>query len=230
MTTKKAVAALAVLLALSAASERASADEDNTLRFGLYAVLYHAQATDISGPFTPAGLNADVPNVETIYLAYIRTLTTHWQVELAAGVPPATDTVGKGPAKVGSLPYNGQVLGNVKWLSPTLLLHYKFFDETYAWRPYVGAGVNFTHFYDRDVNTKGQALLGGPTSASQTNSWGPAASVGISYRPKEHWEVITSFNWAKVKSDLTLNTSGVVRTTTIDFRPTAFVFAMGYSF
>jgi outer membrane protein len=230
MTTRKDIPALAVMLALSVACEGALAADNNTVRFGLYAVLYHASGPDVSGPYTPTGLNADVPNVQTLYFAYLRRLTTHLQVEVAGGLPPDTDTVGKGPATVGSVPFNGQVLGHVKWLSPSALLNYTFFDETHAWRPYVGVGVNYTHFYDRETTAAGNAVLGGPTSISQSNSWGPAASVGISFRPKQHWEVITSFNWARVKSDLQLNTAGVVRQTTIDFHPTAFVFAMGYSF
>jgi len=230
MTTRKNIPALAVLVALSVASDGAFAEDANTLRFGLYAVLYHAEASNVSGPFTPSGLNADVPNVETLYFAYLRRITTNVFIELAGGLPPDTDTVGKGPATVGSVPYNGVVLGHVKWLSPTLLVNYKFLDETHAWRPYLGVGVNYTHFYDRETTVAGNAVLGGPTSISQTDSWGPAASVGISWQPKQHWEVITSFNWARVKSDLSLDTAGVVRTTQVSFRPTAFVFAMGYSF
>jgi outer membrane protein len=196
----------------------------------LYSVFYHVRADDVSGPFTPPGLNANVPNVNTLYLAYVRRLTSHLYAELTAGLPPATDIVGKGPNYVGSVPYNGQVLGHVTWLSPSVLVHYAFFDESARWRPYVGVGVNYTHFYDREVVPAGQAVLGGPTSISQTNSIGPAGSIGMSYHPTQHWEVIASINAARVKSDLTLNTAGVIRHTTADFRPAAIVFAMGHSF
>ena len=230
MRTKKAIAALAGMLALGLCCRQALAQDDNTVRFGLYSVFYHTHADDVSGPFTPSGLSATVPNVNTLYLAYLRRLTAHLQVEFTAGVPPQTDIVGKGPNKVGSVPYNGQVLGHVSWLSPTVLLHYVFLDESARWRPYVGAGVNYTHFFDREVNANGAAALGGPTSISQSNSIGPAASVGMGYRPKEHWEVIASLSGAKVKSDLTLNTAGVVRHTTADFWPVTLVIAIGWKF
>ena len=230
MKTTTTIAALAALLALSLCSDAALAQDSNIFRVGLYSVMYHVHAQDVSGPFTQPGLNAEVNNVDTIYLAYLRRVTSNVEVELTAGVPPSTDLVGKGPNTVGSVPYNGQVLGRVKWFSPTLLVHYVFLDESNRWRPYAGIGVNFTHFFDRETSANGNAVLGGPTYITQTNSIGPAASLGMSYKPTDHWQVIASYNWARVKSDLDLNTEGVVRRSTVDFRPTAIVFAMGYTF
>lgn len=225
---KKTMALGACVAALVCAP--ALAQDENTVRVGLYSIFYHVQADDVSGPFTPPGLNATVPNVNTLYLAYLRRITSHLSAELTAGVPPQTDIVGKGPNRVGSVPYNGQVLGHVTWLSPSFLVHYLFFDESARFRPYFGVGVNYTHFYDREVNANGRAVLGGPTSISQSNSVGPAGSVGISWRPQEHWEVIMSGNAARVKSDVTFITGPVARRTTADFRPVALVIAIGRKF
>jgi outer membrane protein len=208
----------------------ALAQDDNITRVGLYSVFYHVRADDVSGPFTPPGLNATVPNINTLYFAYLRRLTSYLQVELTAGLPPQTDIVGKGPNTVGSVPYNGQVLGHVSWLSPSVLLEYVFFDESARWRPYVGVGVNYTHFFDREINANGRAVLGGPTSISQSNSIGPAGTIGISYTPKQHWDVILSLSAARVTSDLTLNTEGIVRHSHADFRPVALVIALGWKF
>ena len=230
MRTKKAIVALVGMLALGLVSRQVFAQDDNIVRLGMYSVFYHVKADDVSGPFTPPGLNANVPNINTLYLAYLRRLTSNLVLELTAGLPPQTDIVGKGPNRVGSVPYNGQVLGHVTWLSPSALLEYVFFDESARWRPYVGVGVNYTHFFDREVNANGQAALGGPTSISQSNSIGPAGTIGMSYTVKQHWDVIASLSAARVKSDLTLNTEGVVRHTTADFRPIALVIAIGWKF
>ena len=230
MRTKKAIAALAGMLALGLFSRQALAQDDNITRVGLYSVFYHVRADDVSGPFTPPGLNATVPNINTLYFAYLRRLTSYLQVELTAGLPPQTDIVARGPNYVGSVPYNGQVLGHVSWLSPSMLLEYVFFDESARWRPYVGVGVNYTHFFDREINANGRAVLGGPTSISQSNSIGPAGTIGISYTPKQHWDVILSLSAARVTSDLTLNTEGIVRHSHADFRPAALVFAIGRKF
>lgn len=230
MRTKRAIGAVAGMLALGLVSGQALAQDDNIARIGMYSVFYHVRADDVSGPFTPPGLNANVPNINTVYFAYLRRLTANLEVEFTAGLPPQTDIVGKGPNTVGSVPYNGQVLGHVSWLSPSVLLHYVFFDESTRFRPYVGVGVNYTHFYDREVNANGQAALGGPTSISQTNSVGPAGTIGLSYTPKQHWDVVASLSYARVKSDLTLNTEGVIRHTSADFRPIALVIAIGRKF
>lgn len=45
---------------------------------------------------------------------------------------------------------SGTHIGNVKVLPPTLMLQYHFAPQN-DFRPYVGAGVNYTRFYDRDL-------------------------------------------------------------------------------
>ena len=219
----------ATLVALACAP--ALAQEDNTVRVGMYAVFYHTAANDVQGPFVPPGVTADVGNVQTVYLAYLRRLDPHFTVELAAGVPPKTDTIGKGPATLGSVPWAGVTVGTVKWLSPSVLLDYMFCDETSRFRPYVGAGINYTHFYDRQINAAGDAALGGPTKVSLPDSWGPAATIGLYYRVTEHFNVIASFSAAQIETKLVAYTDGVVRTSNrVNFDPQAIVFAVGYSF
>ena len=46
----------------------------------------------------------------------------HWVAQLAAGIPPKTETVGKGPPTVGSVPFDGVVVSTAKWFSPSLLV------------------------------------------------------------------------------------------------------------
>ena len=118
---------------------------------GLYDVSFHVHADDIAGPYTPPGLNVRNPSINTLYLAYMRRLSPHFDAELALGVPPLTRTVAKGPATVGSVPYNGQTIATVRWLAPSLLLKYYLFSPDAMFRPYLGVGVNYTKFYSRQV-------------------------------------------------------------------------------
>jgi len=226
---KPTLASLIVASAWVACSAPAAA-QDNTVRAGIYIIRYHSSADDISGAFAPSGLNLDLKNVNTVYFAYIRRLSAHLDLELAGGYPPKTETVAKGPATVGSVPYDGQIIATAKWFSPTLLLNYKFLDQTSPVRPYAGIGINYTHFYDRTSTEAGNAVSGGPTSISLSDSIGPAATVGVFYRLPQNWSVDASFSMAKVKSKLEANTSGAIRRTTIDFKPTAWVISAGYSF
>ena len=104
-------AAFAVEAMVSASSPVRS----NEIRVGMYFVTYQVKADDLTGPFVPAGVNIDVNNVST---PYIRRLAPHWVAQIAAGIPPKTETVGKGPATVGSVPFDGQVVSTARWFSP----------------------------------------------------------------------------------------------------------------
>lgn len=64
----------------------------------------------------------------------------------------------------------GVAIGSVNHLPPTLTLQYHFKPDQ-KFRPYVGAGLNYTRFYDVD-------LLGG-TLIVDKSSWGPAIQAGI---------------------------------------------------
>jgi outer membrane protein len=233
MRTTRSLAATCVTLSMAAlGAARAQAEEatPNTVRLGLYAIFYRAKADDLSGPYVPPGVNIDVKDVQTLYLAYVRRFATHFDLELAIGWPPDTKTIGKGPARLGSVPYNGQEISSARWFAPTLLLNYVFFDETHALRPYAGIGINYTTFYSRRSTAAGNAASGGPTRISLTSSVGPSATVGLSYRLSDRWGLYASYSITRVRTHLTADTAGAIRTTTISFGPQALVVSAGYSF
>ena len=64
---------------------------------------------------------------------------------------------------------NGTAIGTLKHLPPTLMGQYHF--DMNGFKPYVGAGVNFTRFSSVDV-------LGGVATVNK-NSWRPALQVGV---------------------------------------------------
>jgi outer membrane protein len=205
-------------------------DHPNTVALGLYEVSFHVHADDINGPFVPGGLNLKNPSVQTLYVAYMRRLSPHFDVELALGVPPLTKTVAKGPAMVGSVPYNGQTIATARWLAPSLLLKYYLSSPDAMFRPYIGAGVNYTKFESRQVTAAGDAISGGPTSLSLPASFGPVGTVGLAYHPLKQVVVILSGSASIVNTHLTTNTAGTLRTSNVEFNPRAIVLAVGYSF
>jgi outer membrane protein len=223
----------AALLTLTASLAWADQLPNNTFRIGEYWVFYHATASDVSGPFIPAGedLGLTIKNVQTPYFAYLRRLSTHFTFELAFGVPPLTKTYGSGPATLaGTVPYNGQYLSSARWFAPTALLEYVFFDENSAFRPYIGAGVNYTSFFTRNVTPAGDAVSGGPSRLELPSSVGPAGTVGLTYRLPNNWSVMASYSITRVISHSNIITGDIVRTTDFNFGPQAFVAAVGYSF
>jgi len=202
----------------------------NSVRLGIYYVHFHPDATDVTGPGTVPGLNLTLKDLTTLYIAYVRRLSPDFDLELAFGYPPLTETVAKGPAYVGSVPYNDQVIGTARWVSPTLLIEYKFLDESARVRPYVGLGVNYTRFYSRQSTAAGDAVSGGPTSISLPASVGPAATAGLSWNITRHWNLHASYSVADVHSKLTTTTAGVERSAHIDFWPGTLVVSAGFSF
>ena len=196
----------------------------------MYQIFYHVKAQDLQGPYVPTGVNLDLKNTRTAYFAYYRRLTSFLDLELAFGIPPTTKTIGRGPATLGSVPYNGQEIATSKWLAPSAVLEYKFLDESATFRPYIGVGVNYTSFYDRQVTTAGQRATGGPTRLSLSSSVGPVGTVGLQYRPAGRWSVIVSYSISSVDSNLKTETAGVIRTSRVHFGPQALVVAGGYSF
>ena len=222
--------AMAAATLIGAAPGIAEEVPNNSARIGLYSVFYHAKADDLSGPFVPPGVNIKAKDVETVYFGYVRRLSPHFDAELALGYPPITKTLGKGPAALGSVPYNGEIISTARWLAPTVLLEYKFFDETARLRPFIGVGVNYTNFYDRKSTAQGNAASGGPTRLSLTSSVGPAATAGLAYHVANHWNVYASYSISQVKTRLKADTAGVIRTTHISFGPQALILSVGYSF
>src|SRR6185437_13550380 len=226
----RASIALGVLLLSAAFVARADDVPSNSLRVGAYYVTYDVSADDIKGPFVPPGVNVDLKSVVTPYFAYVRRLSGRFSLELALGVPPVTKTVGKGPATLGSVPYNGQVISTACWFAPTLLLNFYLLDETHRLRPYIGAGVNYTRFYDRQSTPAGYAASGGPTSIKLPSSVGPAGTVGLAYHVSGGFNVYASYSVSRVHTLLTADTAGVIRNSHVEFGPRALVVSAGYSF
>lgn len=221
--------ALTMLLPVHAAGGAGPA-RPNSLRIGYYFVSYNVNGTDLVGPFTTPGLKADLKKVQTPYFAIVRQWTTHFQTEFAFGVPPKTIAVGKGPAHVGSVAFNGEELLTSRWFSPTLLFNWVFRDDSAALRPYIGIGLNHTRFYERKITPTGEAIIGGPTRIELSNSTGLAATAGLAWHIRDAWNVYASYSASNVVSDLKTTTAGIVRTSHIDFNPRAVVISVGYSF
>jgi outer membrane protein len=231
MKTTKLGALQTITLLSMASFTPAFADEPpNDVRLGLYSVFYHTSADDITGPYVPAGVNLKAENLETLYIGIVHHFPENFAVELAVGYPPLAKIKGSGLAKVGSVPYDDVVISGARWISPTLFLEYNFLPDTAPVRPFFGAGVNYTVFYDRDPTAAGNAASGGPTRISLTSSVGPAVTGGLTFRISDRWHLHASYSWAQVKTHFTGDTDGFERTSHISFAPQALVISGGFSF
>ena len=224
-------------LCSTTASAQTSADwlKGTTIRGGIAHVAPNSTATDAVGPFLPgppSGVSLEVQNQSTLFFSVARDLTPHVEVELAMGFPPTHDVTAK---LAPSLPshvqvLNGQVIAKVRQVAPTLFFNYKFGDPGSTWRPFVGAGINYTKFDKRESTAAGNQLNGGPTDIRLSDSWGLAAQAGVSYRLNDQWALNAAVATARVKTHLTATTAGQARKIDIRFRPTVVTLSAGYVF
>ena len=223
--------ALAVLLASSASAQVWA--QQNTLKIGISNVQPHSSTSNFAGPFTPSGISIEVRDKTTAFISFSREINERWDVELAVGVPPTHDIglkIDNATLPASSQVLSGQVGAKVRQVAPTLFANYKFLDKTSSFRPFIGVGVNYTHFDHTSSNTAGNALNGGATSISLKDSVGLALQGGVVYRFNDLWSVSASVATAQVKSKITTNTLGIERSADIRFKPTVFTVAVGYSF
>lgn len=113
---------------------------------------------------------------------------------------------------------NGTAIGNFRHLPPTLLMQYHF-TGLQGYKPYVGAGINYT-----DIS-KVNILSGGATLDS--DSWGAAVQLGVDFPIDRNWSINLDVKKIYIKSDVYL---GGVSAGTLKLNPLAASVGVGYRF
>ena len=130
-------------------------------------------------------------------------ITDNFGVELLAALPFKHDISVDGLGEVGS----------TKHLPPTLSAVYHF-NTSGKWQPYVGAGVNWTIFFDE--NEKG-VLDDLDANLKLKDSWGLAAVVGIDVMLTDTMFINGNIRYMDIDSDVKITVPGdpdlVVRST-----------------
>lgn len=111
---------------------------------------------------------------------------------------------------------------------PTLLLQYHF-DTGTGFRPYVGAGVNYTIAYFENADRSLEAVPG-PTSVRADDSVGWAVQAGVDYHINERWFINLDVKYIDIGLDVELNSRGVVRNLEVDINPVVVGIRFGYRF
>jgi len=223
------------LIAAGALLAAGSASAQYTVQLGYANVDPGASASATTGPFLPANTTSlNVKAQQTVFFSVARAINDNWDVQLSLGYPPTHDVTLRVIAP-GNLPpsvaaKDGQLIGTVRQIAPTLFANYKFGEASAKFRPFVGIGVNYTMFDQANSTTLFNQLSGGTTNNKLTDSWGLAAQIGAVYKLDGPWSVSGTWSTADVNSTLTNNTYGVERKTNIKFSPSVFILAVGYSF
>lgn len=119
-------------------------------------------------------------------------------------------------------------LATVKQLPPTLMAQWYFGDAKSKARPYIGAGVNYTTFFDTDFNQTGKDA--GLSDLSVKDSWGAAGQVGLDYMVDDDWLLNMSVWYMDIDTEVKFKAGGEQQNIKTRIDPWVFMFSAGYRF
>ncbi|MEN3162931.1 OmpW family protein [Tistrella mobilis] len=150
--------------------------------------------------------NSVIPELDITYFA-----TQNIAFELILGTTKH-DVRAKGTS------VGGVDLGSVWLLPPTLTAQYHFIPDGKI-RPYVGAGVNYTVFYNEDTPAG--------IDIDYDNGFGFALQAGVDFAIDDHWVANIDVKKLFLNTDVTINNSIKAD---VDIDPWLFGVGVGYRF
>ncbi len=212
---KKTISSLAVVAALVSPSVFAHSEGDFILRVGAASVVPNDSSDKILGSQYELEVNSDTQ----LGLTFGYMFTDNISLEVLAATPfshdISTDLVGKD-------------IGSTKHLPPTVMVQYYFGDSQNKFRPYVGAGLNYTIFFDEGFNSTGKGA--GLSDLKLDDSFGLAANVGVDYMINDKWFLNASAWYANIETEATYKAGGAKQKTDVEINPWVFMISGGYKF
>ncbi|HKL50780.1 MAG TPA: OmpW family outer membrane protein [Wenzhouxiangellaceae bacterium] len=206
-----AAAVVSVAAAMPAVAQEAG---DWQLRFGVGYVSPDTSKDDLVFQGTVLDtFEVDVDDQLGVVFDLTYFLSPNWGLELLASTPFQHDIDGGGAlAPLGTI-------GDTKHLPPTLSLQYHFAPGQ-KFRPYVGAGLNYTLFFDDSTNqglhdgviatangALGANFSGGDTHLSIDDSFGAAFQAGLDIDLTEKWFWNLNVRYIMINVDADLKTT-----------------------
>ncbi len=169
------------------------------------------------------GVKVDDDTVPELDITYM--LSKNWGIELILGYSEHTVKGEK----------NWSALGDVidsKVLPPTLTLQYHFRPDGDV-RPYVGAGINYTYFFDEEV--AGDVLDVAGAEVELDSSWGLALQAGVDVALNQDWFVNFDVKYIDIDteahfSDVIAQNSGIKARINADIDPIVWGIGIGRRF
>lgn len=161
----------------------------------------------------------NVSNNTQLGLTFTYMATDNIGIELLAATP-FRHQVGTGPTGT---------IATVNQLPPTLMAQWYFGDANSKMRPYIGAGINYTTFFNADFNDTGKDA--GLSDLSLKDSWGAAGQVGFDYLLNRDWLLNMSVWYMDIDTTVRFKQKDL-GPQHVDTRvdPWVFMFSAGYRF
>jgi outer membrane protein len=162
----------------------------------------------------PKSDNHELVNVESAEMITFNgtyMFAKNWGVEVLAALPFSHDITIDGVGKV----------AQTKHLPPTVSLQYHF-NPNGKVRPYIGAGLNYTLFF----NEKAVGALAG-SDLQLDASFGPAAQLGLDVSLASDWFINADVRWFDIDTDAHLDGASLG---TVEIDPYGFGLSIGRRF
>ena len=176
----------------------------------------------VKQPGTKATLNNDTQ----LGLNFAYMVTDNIGIELLAATPFKHDVHVKGTG----INFVDGKLGSLKHLPPTLSAVYYPLDSKSSFQPYIGAGINYTWFFDEKLSSSAKNSALAANSFKVKNSWGLAAQVGADYMLTDNLMINGQVRYIDIDTDATLNTVAGRTKVNVDVKPWVYMVGLGYKF
>lgn len=220
----------ALFIAAAAVSGVASAYEagDWIVRGGAVMVDPHEDSSAISvagiGGIAGTGVKVDSDTQAMLTVTYMA--AQNIGVELLLSTPFEHTVETRGLAAAGLTDVE---LGKITHLPPTLSVLWYPLDAGSRLQPFVGAGVNYTAFYDEKVSGEAKNALGA-SNLRLDNSVGVALRFGVDYLIDDCWSLHAGATWAQISSDARVDITPGTAEVDVDVDPWVYTLGVGYRF
>jgi len=201
--TMKTLAVATMMILTTAVANAAPATEPGTWSGK---IGWHSLQTKSSNSNGITASDASSVTFDAIY-----TFSPAWSLDILAALPFTHDVKLKGVGNV----------GETKQLPPTVSMQYHFNPDGKV-NPYLGAGLNYTVFFDE----KTRGPLAGK-NLDLKSSVGPAAQLGVDIELTPRLFLNVDARWMSISTEARLDTASLG---SVDINPYALGVSLGYSF
>lgn len=234
---KKSLIAIALLSSLSFTT-LANQAGDILVRGGATMVSPDSAKAGVALDNSMTPLSISVDDNTQLGLNVVYFFDSNWAVELLAATPFTHDVILHDPQGVTESVYganlDGATLAEVTHLPPTLSALY-YFDTGSAFKPYVGAGINYTIFFDEEFAATPASV--GFQNLELDSSFGLSFQVGADYELSKNWSVNVSARYIDIGSKATFDLEDPANvglsgkgSASVDVDPMVYSIMLGYKF
>ena len=217
MRLSKIAIALTLPLMTMALTTQAYEKGEWLVRAGATTVSPDESSSNVFVGGTDLGVGVSVDSSTQLGLNIAYFYSSQWAIELLAATPFSHD-----------IELTGTKLVNAKQLPPSLTANYFFNDPSADFQPYVGAGLNYTLFFDESFARSSREA--GFNNIDLDSSFGITAQAGFDYMLDDKWLVNASVRWIDIQTDATFDLNGADGRVDVDIDPFVYTLSLGYRF